>query len=482
MNATTATDTTNDARSEGHPLQHDLRRLISKSPHFVEVRYHNRRARSLGMRKGELSDMSYRHYEGVGLRVLAAGTWGFASTSDLSPAGLERALGAAERMALQLADRKKEKTRLGSNALLARGTFLLPGYNELMDMPLDAKFDLVRKSEQDLAGRSQKIEAGACTYNEIFEEKIILTSDGADVLLRLVRPELRFAAFAADGSRHARGSESVGGTGGWECLFRHKSTEDYIDTAARDAVDLLSAPAGPGGRTQVILTPAMVGLLSHEAIGHTVEADFVKSGSVAAGKLGQKVASELVTLCDSGRSEFHAGAGGELPVDDEGILTKKSVLIDRGRLSGYLHNRESAAEFGVEPAGNARAWEFDDEPLIRMRNTYIEPGDDDLEDMIGGIADGLLVDGPEGGQADATGEFMFGAARVRRIVDGKPGESVQKVTISGNAFDVLGSVDAVSKDFRWDLGSGYCGKGQPARVDAGGPYLRCTVLIGGAQA
>ena len=116
-----------------------------------------------------------------------------------------------------------------------------------------------------------------------------------------------------------------------------------------------------------------------------------------------------------------------------------------------------------------------------MRNTYIEPGKDRLEDMIAGIDDGYFVDGPEGGQADATGEFMFGASRVRRIRKGKLGETVQKLTVSGNAFDVLKSVDAVSTDFRWDLGSGHCGKGQPAKVDAGGPYLRCEILAGGAQ-
>ncbi len=464
-----------------HPLRDPLRALIARSPHFVEARYHNRRTRAIGMRKGEVSEMSYRHHEGVGLRVLAHGTWGFASTSDLSAAGLERALASAERLALGLSARKKEKTKLASADRLARGDFLLPGYEELLAMPLEAKFEVVQKSERDLALRSRKIEAGACSYNEIFEEKIILTSDGADVLVRLVRPELRFAAYAVDGSRHTRGSESVGGTGGWQCLFRHKSTEEFIDTAAKGAVDLLAAPSGPGGRTRVILTPAMVGLLSHEAIGHTVEADFVKSGSVAGGKLGQIVASELVTLRDSGASEMDSGAGGELPVDDEGVLTRRATIIEKGKLVGFLHNRETAAEYGVEAAGNARAWEFDDEPLIRMRNTYVEPGESSLNEMIARIDDGLFIDGPEGGQADATGEFMFGASRVRRIQNGKLGDVVQKISISGNAFDVLGSVDAVSRDFRWELGSGYCGKGQPAKVDAGGPYLSCEVLIGGAQ-
>jgi TldD protein len=116
-----------------------------------------------------------------------------------------------------------------------------------------------------------------------------------------------------------------------------------------------------------------------------------------------------------------------------------------------------------------------------MRNTCIEPGQDALDDMIAGIDDGYFIDGAEGGQADATGEFMFGASRVRRIERGKIGALVGRLTVSGNAFEVLRSVDAVSTDFRWELGSGHCGKGQPAKVDAGGPYLRCQLLIGGSQ-
>jgi TldD protein len=219
----------------------------------------------------------------------------------------------------------------------------------------------------------------------------------------------------------------------------------------------------------------------HEAIGHTVEADFVQAGSVAAGKLGRRVGSELVTLCDSGTSEFYDGAGGTIPVDDEGVLARKATIIENGILTSYLHNRESAAKFGIEPTGNARAWEYSDQPLIRMRNTYLEPGATTLAEMIATTKDGYLLDGPRNGQADATGEFMFGVQEARRIRDGKLAELVRGVTITGIAFEVMQTVDAVSNEFRWDLGSGYCGKGQPAKVDAGGPYIRCTALLGGKQ-
>ncbi|RMD82280.1 MAG: TldD/PmbA family protein, partial [Candidatus Dadabacteria bacterium] len=279
----------------------------------------------------------------------------------------------------------------------------------------------------------------------------------------------------------ATGFEAVGTTGGWQCLFRSGSGEVFAEKAARKAVELLSAKPPEGGRATVILAPSIVGLLVHEAIGHTVEADFVQAGSVAAGKLGQRVASELVTLCDSGASEFVDGAGGTIPVDDEGVVAQRTTIIDHGILVSYLHNRESAARFGVAPTGNARAWEYSDQPLIRMRNTYLEPGETPLEEMIATTRDGYLLDGPRNGQADSTGEFMFGVQEARRIRNGKLGELVRGVTISGIAFEVMQTVDAVSNTFAWELGSGYCGKGQPAKVDAGGPYIRCQVLLGGEQ-
>jgi TldD protein len=188
-----------------------------------------------------------------------------------------------------------------------------------------------------------------------------------------------------------------------------------------------------------------------------------------------------VTLCDSGASEHVDGAGGTILVDDEGVPAGRTVIIEQGKLVSYLHNRESAARMGVSPTGSARAWEYTDQPLIRMRNTYIEPGSTTLEEMIATCKDGWLLDGPRNGQADATGEFMFGVTTARRIKNGKLGELVKGVTVTGNAFEVLGTVDAVSKEFVWDLGSGHCGKGQPAKVDAGGPYIRCRAILGGQQ-
>ncbi len=155
------------------------------------------------------------------------------------------------------------------------------------------------------------------------------------------------------------------------------------------------------------------------------------------------------------------------------------VVIDRGVLRSYLHDRETAALFDVPPTGNARAWLFDDEPLIRMRNTYIEPGASSLEEIISSVKDGFLLRGAGSGQADANAEFMFGVQEAYEIRNGKVGRLLRGATISGDAFEVLKGIDMLSSGFEWGLGSGACGKGQHAKVDGGGPYVRCRVMVGG---
>jgi len=458
-----------------------LKDVIRSCDGFVELRYHSKLTRNVGVEKGRVEKTQSRHRVGVGVRVLDAGAWGFASTGAIDATSVRRAVEIARRGARTSASLRKARVQGLAPADLAVGEFHQAGYSEVMEMPLEQKIALSSDLEAKIRLASSQIRSASCAYNEIFERKATVTTDGAAASFSLVRPELRLSAIAEHDGQLATGYESIGATGGWQCLFQNATGEVLADKAARTATDLLRARHPEGGRAVVILAPSIVGLLVHEAIGHTVEADFVLSGSVAAGKIGQVVASELVTLCDSGRSEFYDGAGGTIPVDDEGVVTARTEIIREGRLVSYLHNRESAEHFGVRATGNARAWEYSDQPLIRMRNTYLEPGTSTLEEMIATTADGYLLDGPRNGQADSTGEFMFGVQEARRIKNGKLGELVKGVTVSGIAFDVLSTVDAVSDTFRWDLGSGYCGKGQPAKVDAGGPYIRCRAVLGGQQ-
>jgi TldD protein len=459
-----------------------LRDLAREGSGYVELRYHDRLTQSVRVQQGKVEVGEVKRRRGVGVRVLEGGTFGFASTSRTDRDAIRRAIDRARAAARGSRPFRREQVPGLAPAELAQGDFVDPAFAALAARPLEEKVGLAVQMEERTRQGAGPVRSATCRYTEIFEEKAIATSDGADALVRLVRPEFLVNAVAERDGEMQTASESLGATGGWDCLFRFEQPEQVAAKAARNATDLLAAGYPEGGRATVILSPALVGLLAHEAIGHTVEADFVLSGSVAKGKIGQRVASERVTLVDSGASEHYEGAGGTLPVDDEGVRTARTTIIRDGILVSYLHNRESAARFGVAPTGSARAWEFADPPLIRMRNTYVEPGTASLEEMIAGVKDGYLLEGPRGGQADATGEFMFGVQEARRIHDGRVGDLVRGVTISGIAFDVLQTVDAVSREFRWDLGAGYCGKGQPAKVDAGGPWLRCEVVLGGRQA
>lgn len=460
-------------------MRHLLKECIKDLDCFVELRYHSKIAKSLVADRGKIENSSSKIRRGVGIRVLHQGTWGFSSTGDLSISSIQNAIYNAKKNA-ELASRvRKQKLNVFPKANFAVGDFIGKGIDDVRNRSLEEKIDLILSISKSKS--SNQIQSITCGYSEVFEEKAIVTTDGVDCFFSFVRPEFRVNAVASSNGELQTGYEAVGVTGGWECLFRDKNPEQFKEIACKTAIDLLSSKLPEGGYKTVILSPSIVGLLVHEAIGHTVEADFVLAGSVAKDKIGTRVGSDLVTLCDSGNSEFYEGAGGSIPIDDEGIFTENTVIIQNGILKSYLHNRETAHLFNVKPTGSARAWEYSDTPLIRMRNTYLVPGESNLEEMISCTKDGYLLEGPKNGQADATGEFMFAVQKAYRIINGKIIGLVKGVTVSGIAFDVLKEVDMVSKEFKWDLGSGHCGKGQPAKVDAGGPYIRTKIKLGGLQ-
>ncbi len=462
-------------------MKHELKALVDGQQGFVELRYHKRISNNFMATKGRVDVANHSIVEGVGVRAMVDGAWGFAATADVSARGVRKALEQARKNAQFLA-----KHTGGHQVDLGRGRlstvdFIGPGYQEILNMSVAEKLQKVVDYERALAKSASAVQTATCRYNEIIEEKAVVTSDGACAEMQIVQPEISLSAIAEKHGERATTGTAAGVSGGWNCLYAHPALNDMVAETSKRVVDLLSAKTPEGGKKTCILAPAVVGLLCHEAIGHTVEADFVKSGSVAAGKIGQRVGSDLVSIADSGCENFTGYAVGNLPFDDEGVETETTMIIKDGILTSYLHNRESAAEFGVQPTGNARAWSFKDEPIIRMRNTYLLPGTKSLAEMIAEVDDGYLVEGAGSGQADSNGEFMFGTGWAWRIKDGKKVELLKKATLSGIAFEVLKTVDAVSREFLWDLGTGYCGKGQPAKVDAGGPYVRCQITVGGEQ-
>lgn len=456
-----------------------LRDIIKEESDFVELRYHEKLARSFMAQRGRVDQSSSSQSEGVGVRVKCDGAWGYSSTSEVDSTSIKKAIENAKKVAKEMSALKKEKAQNLPSTELSQEDYCEKDYDALKTMPIEDKMSTVIETENKLAKEHSQIHMARVNYSEVFENKSIVNTDGAYCNRKIVRPEIKTFAYAGEGADQQIGGRAIGVTGGWSCLFNHPSSQNLIGETAQEALDLLKADHVEGGQKTVILAPALVGLLCHEAIGHTVEADFVMAGSVAQGMLGKRVGSDLVNMFDSGVPPFKGGPGGYLPFDDEGVPCKQTCIIENGILKNYLHDRESAQKFGVEPTGNSRAWGYSDEALIRMTNTYLMPGNHSLEEIIASTDDGLLILGAGSGQADATGEFMFGSSCAYEIKKGKKGKMFKEVTLSGIAFDVLKSIDAVSSEFLWDLGSGYCGKGQPAKVDAGGPYVRCKLNVGG---
>ncbi len=461
----------------------DLTNILdrAKDASYAEIRYHSRLLNEIRISNGELDRIRSVVNDGVGIRVLVDGCWGFSTTSETSKESLVDTMHAALSSASLLSKGKQRKVEKLANAKLAVGTFKPAVNGKLEDYSIEDKVKLVKSSEAYARKYSNKIKSASCTYRETIDHKIIVNTDGASVELFDSKPEFSMSAVAAESGNSVTASEDIGITGGWKDLFSSKSATDIAKEAAKKAVKLLKAKQPKGEKTTIILDPGMVGLISHEAIGHTVEADFVLSGSIVKDKIGQKVASDLVTLVDSGPSQIQKCAAGTIFVDDEGVVAGRTAIIENGILSSFLHNRESASILNAEPTGNARAFEYDNEPLIRMRNTYIEPRDYSYDEMIKETKHGYLIKGARNGQADANGEFMFGSQEAYLIENGEIKQLLKGASISGRAFDVLMSVDAVGKDFKYDIGTGYCGKSQPMKVDGGGPHIRCTAIIGGLQ-
>ncbi len=439
---------------------------------YLEFRFHRKLYTVLVITKEHFEIKSYGDFSGVGVRILKNGAWGFASTSSFR---YEKIMECAER-ALKIAEvssqiKKKSIELSGGN--LATGYFKTPGYEDILNTGIEDKANFIKEINKDIL--SSGADSTKVFYREALEERIIWTSDGANTKINLSKPEITTIAYVKKDGEIVDNIFGVGINGSWKSLIK-KFPENFGENFAKETKKIANAEHPPGGMANVILEPSVVGLLAHEAIGHTVEGDMVLTGCATTGKLGKRVASELITLVDSGDE---GEAAGTIYVDDEGVIAGKTVVIDKGILKSYLLDRERAKVFGVESTGNARAYEYSDIPLIRMRNTYIERGEWKKDEIIEDTRHGFLLSGARGGQADSNAEFMFGISKVYEIKNGSIEKLYRGTTLTGNAFEVLSNVDAVSREFEFAMGYGQCGKWQPAKVDGGGPYLRTIALLGG---
>ena len=414
---------------------------------------------------------------GVSARVYENGVYGFSSTAEYTDETVKDVLKAASENAAFLA--KHAGRGKGPHKGMAPNR-ILTAY-DLNDVEQKVYIEFAQALDSYISTKYPDLVSRTVVVTADSMEKLLCVSNGCDGHSIIPRSYIyvMMTAMGADGKPVELYKVVGGGYGTFD--KNYVKPEDCYGEIDRlyDRIRQKAEGVYPdAGNKTVILGGILSGMLAHEAVGHTVEADLVIGGSVAGPCLNKRVGSDLVNLVDYAHT--YRGEPTPLPVyvDDEGTEATDAVLIRDGILVGYMNNRESAERFNMAPTGNARAYLFSDEPLIRMRNTAVLPGTSKLEDMIASIDDGYYLLDTNNGQADTTGEFMFGVTFGYEIKKGKLGKALLDTTISGVAFDMLKTVDMVSDEMIW-ASSGMCGKKQPMPVGMGGPALKCRVTIGG---
>ena len=440
------------------------------------LRGHENRSRRVAILKGNLVANARSESRGINARVGKNGLYGFASIGEYTPDAAEKVLQAAKQNALFLNDHAQKHFPMPPAA--QSGVVQLHG--SIVDAEQKIIIEACRALDAYLEKRYPDLTSRSVVYSEDSQDRILYASDACNG--HAVSPRCYIYVMMTLQTKDGVPVElfkAFGGSGSFTDRFSDL-TQYYpeIETLYQKLKDKTAGIHAEAGYKQVVLGGMMGGMLAHEAVGHTVEADLVLGGSVAGPNLHKRVASELVHLTDFAHSAF----GSEVPlpvyIDDEGIRAEDAPLIENGILTGYMNNRETAQHFGALPAGNARAWNFADEPLIRMRNTCILPGSNTVEELIESVDDGYYLIDSRNGQADLTGEFMFGVTCGYEIKKGKLGRALLDTTVSGIAFEMLKTVDMVSDTVEWSS-SGFCGKKQMIPAAMGGPHMRCKIMIGG---
>lgn len=442
----------------------------------TELRVQAYSFQAIRLADGKLTENTINRSSGISTRVYKNGVYGFTSTADYSVEAVKDALQKAEKNAAMLSERVKEKS--GPLPTIAHGEYETSFI--VRNIEQSEMLALAREVDEYLLKNCPGLSSRVVRTRLESTEKDLVVADGICAHTVYVRSHIHVFMYAKgkDGATVSL-DDSFGGRGYPDSVFEDKGPLfAWINKMYQNVMAKRESVYSESGYKDIILAPDLAGMLAHEAVGHTVEADMVRAGSVAGFNMEKEVASELITLVDLATQGF----GQEMPfpvyVDDEGVKGEDAIIIENGILKNYLHNRESALAMGMKPLGNARAYDYFDEPLIRMRNTFFMPGSSSLDDMITSVDDGYFLAYPANGQADMTGEFMFGAAMGYEIKKGKIARPVREVTLAGFAFDLLKTVDMVSNDLVIRSG-GMCGKKQLIGVSMGGPAIKCKANISG---
>ena len=440
--------------------------------YFQDTRYE-----SWALEDGIVRDGSYGIDRGVGVRALSGEKTGFAYSDDISLSALTDAASTVKAIARQGEQGKIQLPFKATNV-----SSLYQPIDPLSSLQEKEKIDLLEAVDAEARRQDARVTQVFVSLAGSKDVIMVAASDG--VLAGDIRPMVRMSVSVVvehNGLRE-QGSSGGGGRVAYGYFLDQERALNYAREAVRQALLKLEAIDAPAGNMTVVLGAGWPGVLLHEAIGHGLEGDFNRKGSSAfSGRIGEKVASDLCTVVDNGTLEDRRGS---LSVDDEGVPTQCTTLIENGILKNYMQDKLNARLMGMSPTGNGRRESYAHLPLPRMTNTYMLAGQHSQEEIISTVKNGIFAVNFGGGQVDITsGKFVFSASEAYLIENGKVTKPVKGATLVGNGPDVLTRVSMVGNDLKLDDGVGTCGKeGQSVPVGVGQPSLKIDeITVGGTS-
>ncbi len=450
----------------GHQLADSLKK---HNADYIEVHLEESQSSQITYRGKKLESVNKSSAVGGNVRAMVKGGWGFVSFNSLSnlPKRVETAV-------------KQARFVSGGGSQLAEvepsvDTVLIGTDNNPVLLPLADKKELLDRYNE-IIWVTPGIQTSTINYGDGHKKSIFFSSAGSYIEQERADVTLRLTAVATDGNDVQQVGLSLGSRGDIRAI---QDIDDKVEEMSRQAVEILSAPQVKGDKYTVVLDPVLAGVFVHEAFGHLSEADFVYENEQMRElmTLGKEFGGPGLNIVDSASLP---GLRGSYKYDDEGVLATKTYLIKEGRLVGRLHSRETAAKMNEQPTGNARAINYRYPPIVRMTNTYIEPGTTSFEEMISDIKEGVYAKNWYGGTTSME-MFTFSAGEAYMIRDGKIAETLRPVVLTGNVFETLKNIDAIGNDLDMNQGGG-CGKGgqMPLPVSNGSPHIRIqNCLVGG---
>jgi TldD protein len=448
-----------------------LARALARGGDFAEVFAEDRRGFTLSIDESRVEHPMSGSERGAGIRVIDGEVTRFAHVDGL---GEDDLLAAADGLAAALESPASEPLALRA---------MEPSRLQEIDVdpasvPAERKGELLRELDERARAAGDEVAQVSASYSEGRRAVSVANSEGLQAADDRTRVRIGAQVVARRNGTVETGFETLGAHRGFELL--EDDPGRIADEAAGKALALLDADPAPAGELTVVVGKGFGGVLFHEMTGHGLEADAVQKGaSVYAGKMGEKVAEPLLTAYDDGAMPGEWGTGA---IDDEGTLSRRTAVIEEGRLTSYLYDRLRAKRDGTESTGNGRRESFRDLPIPRMTNTYIEPGDADPEAIISEVDHGFYAVSFGGGQVEpATGDFVFGVSEGYLIEGGKVTKPCRGATLIGNCLAALTRIDAVGSDF--EMKTGFCGKaGQRAPVGTGQGHVRIRGMTVGGTA